>query len=247
MTNWSKWKARCHALGILTTEPKLVKDKEAGNLSEGAKTYLKKVYAETKYNRKQEFTSKYTEKGTETQKDCLTLLCRLDKRLYQENEERLSNDYITGILDFYDGQDVRNAWYVIENKSAWSLHTFLGYLGEKLDRAWWSQGQGYLDLSGSKEGEVSICLVDAPESLILEEKRKLLWKMADEAATEYNPEYLEACEELVRSMTFPDIPMEHRRIKHPIKRDDAFIEKVYKTVERSRLYLAEIEAMHTGS
>ena len=247
MTDWSKWKARCHALGILTTEPKLVKDKEAGNLSEGAKTYLKKVYAETKYNRKKDFTSKYTEKGTETQKDCLTLICRLDKTLYKENEERLSNNYITGILDFYDGDTVETAKYVIENKSAWDIHTFLGYLGEKLDRAWWSQGQGYLDLSGAKEGEISICLVDATDSMILEEKRKLLWKMADKAATEYNPEYLEACVELERSMTFPDIPMEHRRIKHPIQRDDTFIEKVYRTVEKCRIYLAELERLHIGS
>lgn len=244
MTDWSQWKCRCSAIGLITTEPKLVEDKKAGNLSTTAKTYLKKVYAEVKYGRYEDFTSKYTSKGTLSQKDCLTLLCRLDKKLYKENEERISNEFITGMPDFYEGENIKSATYLVENKSAWSLHTFLAWIGEKLDKGWAGQTQGYFALTGAKEGEVSICLVDAPDEIITEEKRKLLWKMADKAATEYNPEYIEACRELVHAMTFPDIPMEERRIKYPLARDDEFIETVYDRVKKGRLYLAELESLH---
>jgi hypothetical protein len=242
--DWSKWLCRCSAIGTLMTEPKLVDDKKAGNLSATAKTYLKEVYAELKYGRREEFTSKYTDKGNATQKDCLTLLCRLDKKLYKENNERLSNAFITGIPDFYDGETIRNAQYLIENKSAWSIHTFLAWIGEEVDKGWAGQTQGYLALTNCKEGEVSVCLVDATPEMILEEKRKLLWKMADKAATDLNPEYLEACRELEHAMTFKDIPIEECRIRYPITRDDEFIESVYDKVKKGRLYLAEIESLH---
>jgi len=226
------------------TEPKLVEGKKAGNLSATAKTYLKKIYAEIKYSRYEEFTSKYTDKGIMTQKDCLNLVSFLDDKPYKENGERLSNEFITGIPDFYEGETIQTAKYLIENKSAWSLHTFLAWLGEKVDKDWSGQTQGYFSLTGAKSGEVSVCLVDAPEEIILEEKRKLLWKMADKAATEYNPEYMEACRELVHAMTFTDIPMEERRIKFPLTRDDVFIEMVYDKVKKSRIYLADLESMH---
>lgn len=241
---WDKWKCRCSAIGILMTEPKLVEDKKAGNLSATAKTYLKKCYVEAKYHRYEDFTSKYTDKGTLSQPDCLELLSFLDDKAYKENTDQLENDFLTGKPDFYEGPTVRTAKYLIENKSAWSLHTFMGYMGEKLDKSWEGQLQGYYDLTGCDAGEVSICLVNTPESIILEEKRRLLWKMGDTAATDLNPEYLEACRVLEFQMKFDDIPHIERRIKFEIKRDRDFIERVYGMVEKARKYLQEIESMH---
>lgn len=246
MTDWSKVKIRCSAIGLIMTEPKSAEDKKAGNLSATAKTYLKKVYAEVKYGRKEDFTSKYTDKGNLAEEDCITLLSRLDKKLYKKNDQRLQNEFLTGELDIYEGEHILKAEYVIDNKASWSLFTFLAVLGEKLDPKYDGQVQGYMALTGAPKGEVSYCLVNTPEEIILEEKKKLLFKMnaAGKAGTEYSPAYVEACLVLEKNMLFNDIAMEDRRIKFEITRDDAYITRVYEMVKKCRLYLAEIEELH---
>lgn len=223
------------------TEPKSAEDKKAGNLSATAKTYLKKCFVEAKYGRYEDFTSKYTDKGVLSQPDCLQLLSFLDEKLYKENDEQLENAFLTGKPDFFDGETIQTATYLIENKSAWSLFTFTAHLNEKLDKDWNGQLQGYFDLTAAKEGEVSICLVNTPESIILEEKKRLLWKMGDIAATDLNPEYLEACRVLEFQMKFDDIPHEERRIRYMVGRDDDYIERVHRMVEKARIYLSELE------
>lgn len=242
--DWQKWKCRSSSIGILMTEPKSVEDKKAGNLSQTAKTYLKKCYVEMKYARHEDFTSKYTDKGTMTQPDCLQMLSFLDDKHYKSNEEQLENEFITGKPDFFEGETVQTAKYIIENKSAWSLHTFIAYVGDKLDRDWSAQIQGYLALTRAPAGEVSICLVNAPESIILEEKKRLLWKMGDIAATDLNPEYLEACRLLERGMIFDDIDYAQRRIKYSITRDEQFIQSVYERVKVAREWLFNFDTMY---
>jgi hypothetical protein len=241
--DWNKWRCRCSAIGIIITEPKSAEDKKAGNLSATAKTYLKKCYVEAKYGRVEDFSSRYTDKGTLSQPDCLQLLSFLDEKPYKENKDQLGNEFLTGEPDFFDGPTIKEATYLIENKSAWSLHTFMANLGEKLDKSWEGQLQGYYDLVPTATGaEVSICLVNCPESIILEEKKRLLWKM--DVVSEDSPEYKEACRVLEFQMKFDDIPHEQRRIKFPVTRDAEFIAAVYDRVKKCRRYLVEIESMH---
>ena len=63
-------------------------------------------------------------------------------------------------------------------------------------------------------------------------------------ATDHNPEYLMACEQLVNNMTFDDMPIEDRRIKFIVEKDDDEFERVYKRVKLCREYLTEIENLH---
>lgn len=62
-------KFSCSQFYRLMTEPKLKADKEAGNLSDGAMTYVYECLAErlTGHKAKEEFTSKYTEWGIDTE------------------------------------------------------------------------------------------------------------------------------------------------------------------------------------
>jgi len=71
--------------------------------------------------------------------------------------------------------------------------------------------------------------------IINDEKRKLMWKMG--VATDENSDYLDACQELERLMTYKDIPMEERVIEFTIERNDADIERLYKKIEKCRVYL----------
>lgn len=243
MTDWSKWKCHCSSIGKLMTEPRSG-DKNA--LSQTAKSYLKEVYGEFKYGRREDFSSKYTEKGNLSEEECITMLSRLDKKLYKKNEERLENDFFTGITDIFEGESIRKAEYIIDNKSSWSLRTFLAVLGDKLDYGYQGQMQGYFDLTGASQGEVSYCLVDCPENILMEEKMRLLNRMVSrlEAATEFSPAYVEAAAELERLHKFGDIPIEERRIKFEVGRDQEFINAVHEKVKKARVWLAEFEILH---
>jgi hypothetical protein len=225
------------------TEPRSGDKRE---LSQTAKTYLKEVYGEFKYGRREDFSSKYTEKGNLSEEACITMLSRLDKKLYKKNEERLENAFLTGIPDIFEGELIREAEYIIDNKSSWSLRTFLAVLMEKLDRDYWSQIHGYFDLTGASKGEVSYCLVDCPENILQEEKMWLLNRMVSrlQAATEFSPAYMEAAAELERLHRFDDIPIQERRIKFEVVREQTFIDSVHEKVKKARIWLAEFEAFH---
>lgn len=246
MTLWDNWKCHCSSIGILMTEPQLKRDREAGELAQTAKSYLKEVYGEFKYKRRHDFSSRYTDKGNLVENDCITMMSRLDKELYSKNEEQVENEFLIGIPDIYKGPVIRQATKVIDNKASWELRNFLAVIDKPLDRNYWSQVQGYLALTGATEGEVSYCLADCPEILLLEEKRYLLMKMVNsgQAGTEYSPAYMDAAADLERLHKFPDIPIEERRVKFEIERDDTFIKSVYENVKKARKYLAYFEKIH---
>jgi hypothetical protein len=241
--DWNTWKCHCSSLGKLMTEPKAG---EKGALSQTAKSYLKEVYGEFKYNRREDFSSRYTEKGNLVEEECITMLSRLDKELYKKNTERVENEFLTGIPDIFKGEQIRAAEYIIDNKAPWSLRTFLTVIDTKLDRDYWSQIQGYFDLTGASKGEVSYCLADCPENILMEEKMKLLNRMVSrlEAVTEFSPAYMEAAAELEYMHRFEDIPLEERRVKFEVERDQSFIDAVHEKVKVARRYLADFEKIH---
>jgi hypothetical protein len=214
-------------------------------LSQTAKSYLAKVYAEVKYGKRsmqQLKGNKYTEKGKLVEEDGIDLVCLLDRRMLRKNDVRLTNEFLTGEPDLYLGEDIRNAEYVIDIKCPWDVETFFGNLGSPLNSDYFWQMQGYFALTNAPEGEVSYTLVSAPVDLILEEKRKLFYKLG--VVTEEDPEFQRQFRELINNMTFEEMPPEHRRLKFPVQRDQALIEKVYGKVEQCRVYLSELERMH---
>lgn len=244
-TDFSKVKFRSSAFGYLMTEPQLKVDKEAGELSATAKTYLAEVYGYAKYGRKEDFTNKYTKKGLMVEEDSIDLLSLVDNKLYQKNEKTLENDWITGTPDAYIGESVENADHIIDIKSSWSLKTFLANIGAKLNQQYYYQLQCYMWLSGAKEGTIAYCLVSAPEMLINDEKRKLLYQM--NVVSEENTEYKNAAAQLEYNMIFDDIPQKERIYKITIQRDEEVIEKMKQKVSKAREYLTKFESLHTNN
>ena len=94
-----EFKIRASAVTDIMAEPRL----KSETISEGAKTYCKKWLKEELFGRRYFFTSKYTNKGLETEEEALNLLVRvlklpmvylLSKKLklmYQQLKARCSN------------------------------------------------------------------------------------------------------------------------------------------------------------
>ncbi|MFD2921985.1 YqaJ viral recombinase family protein [Terrimonas rubra] len=222
------------------TDPKLKKDKEAGNLSESAKTHLVDVYVSNKYGRNSDIQNKYIQKGLLVEEDSITLYSRVKKNFFKKNEEHLKNDFIMGTPDLYIGKTIQTAERIIDIKSSFDIFTFFRNINSTLNSSYWWQVQGYMALTGAKSATVAYCLVDTPQVIINDEKRKLMWKMG--VATDMDPDYMQACEELERLLTYPDIPMNERVIEFDVFRDDEAIERCYERVLKGRNYLSELDS-----
>jgi hypothetical protein len=242
MTDFSKTLIRCSSIGKIMTPPKTKEAKDKGELGETCKTYLLSVYAEAKYGRRKDISTKYTEKGTQAEEEAITLLSLHDNKFYNKNDERLENEYLSGHPDIFEGATIRMAEVIHDTKCSWDLYTFLSNIGCPLDTNYWWQVQGYCDLTGAKTAYVDFCLVNTPDMIIKNELRKLLYSM--DVISEESPEYKEKASELLYNMQFDDIDKQERVLKFKVERDDAAIERIYRQVEKCRLYLAEIEEKH---
>jgi hypothetical protein len=98
------------------------------------------------------------------------------------------------------------------------------------------QLSAYCDLLGLKKARLVYCLVDTPEHLIEDEKRKLMWRMGV-IDPDANPLYVEACEKIDKAMRFDDIPIDLRYIEFEINPADYPMEKAYAKVELCRKFL----------
>ena len=230
---------RCSQLGHLMTEPRAKAAKEAGELSETTKTHLVDVYVQNKYGRQTDISNKYITKGLMVEEDSITLYSRVKKTFFKKNEKHLSNSFIKGTPDLFTGKIIEQAETIIDIKSSWDIFTYFRNHSKGVPDLYYWQLQGYMALSGAKSAKLAFCLVDTPETLILDAKRKLMWQM--NAGTEENEEYKLACDELDKAMIFSDIPMNERVMEFDIERDCEGIERLYSKVIKARRFLNELE------
>ena len=97
-------------------------------------------------------------------------------------------------------------------------------------------------LSGASTAWICYCLTSAPNSLVEDEKRKLLYRM--NVVSDESPEYKLASLELDNDMIFEDIPINERILKFRVDRDDEMIENIYQKVRKAREFLADFELKH---
>jgi hypothetical protein len=133
--NWDTWKLRCHAIGYVMGEPKLKKDKEAGNLSATAKSYLLKCYIKERFGREKDIKSKYILKGLAVEEDNITLYSRVKKKFFKKNMERLENGWICGEPDLFEGEVILKASAIIDMKSSWDIFTFYDVVIDMIESA----------------------------------------------------------------------------------------------------------------
>lgn len=244
--NWKEYKFRCSSLGKIMTNPQGVKDYDKVDhwtkLSETTKSYLLECYIREVYGRDKEILNKYIEKGLAVEEDSITLYSRNTKTFFKKNEERLSNDYIIGTPDLFTGTSIQEAETIIDVKSSWDIHTFFKTINEPVNKNYIHQINGYCALSGAKVGKLVYCLVDTPPILILDEQRRLGWKMG--LATndrEANEVYNQACEYLEKSMTFSDIDIAERYIENELPFDEKLIESTYRRIDLCREFLINLK------
>ncbi len=239
--NFNKTLIRSSSVGYLMTEPQAKADKDAGNLSKTAKTYLLEIYIAEKYGRTKDVQTKQMRKGVEVEDEAIELLSQSVGRPLIKNTERFANEFITGHPDVLDlTESGLKVWDV---KSSYDLFTFLGNLPEKLKDLYYWQLQSYMWLTGATESCIAYCLINTPFGIIEQEKNSLLYRMAD-VVTNESPKYLLEAAKLELNMMFDDIDQKERLLLFPVHRNDEDIELIKEKVLKAREFLENIEETH---
>lgn len=235
MTDFSNLKIHCSSLGKLFTDPQKKSDKENGELSTTAKTHLYKVYIEHHWNRRRQLNTKQLEKGIICEPQAIEMISVLDDAFYEKNDELKENDWIIGTADVVDE-------FIHDVKSSYDAETFIPMILDKLEKDYEIQMQGYMWLWDKGKALVRRCLISAPERILNNERRSLLFRM--DVATDENPEYKLASAELEYNLTYEDIPIEQKCITHVVERDEEIISKIPSKVEKAREFLKHLNEIH---
>lgn len=214
-------------------------------LSKGCKNFLSGIYAYEKYhkwNPSKDIGSKQTEKGKEVEPESLKLVSILDGVMLFKNEERIENEWFSGLPDAYEGEKLMGTPVIHDVKSPYDIESFFSYLTKDIIPVYYWQMQGYMDISGAPIAKVHFCLVNTPEHSIKRMADAMLSRM--DVISQYSPEYIKAENELINNLTFDDMPMEDRKFTFTVVRNDTDIQKARKKVEQCRKYLQEFEELH---
>lgn len=226
--DFSNYKFHCSSLGLIMTDSRT---KEP--LGETCKKHLTDCYVSAKYGRDREVVNKYIEKGIQVEEDSITLYSRVSKNILFKNEDTLENEWFIGTPDIITESDIKDF------KSSWDLYTFFAVLGKAIDKKYWWQLQGYMDLAKRDKASLIYCLNNTPQKFIEDAKRKVSWQMGL-IDPDIDDNYIKACEVIEKEMIFDDIPMEERYIQFDFVRDDKAILNAHQRVEECRNFLNKL-------
>ena len=219
-----EFKIRCSAIGKIMTNAR----SRTGVLSKTAKTYCKQWLKEQVFNRKIEFSSKYTDKGNMVEDESISFLSNVLGFYVLKNYKHFSNDFCTGT------PDIMLKDFVIDVKNSWDVSTFPYYEKELPNKEYWWQGQGYMWLTNKKKYKVIYILSDTPPELIEREIKSYQYKNGIAEVSE------EIVAEFYRQNTYSDLPNDLRYKVFEFERDEEAIKQIKEKVLLCRKYIKEL-------
>ena len=214
-------KIRCSALGKIMTNSR----SKSEVLSKTCKSYLQELAIEEMYGIKKEFSSRYTDKGIEVERESIDLVQdNCDFGFMYKNEEHFENDYLTGT------PDVNTDNILLDVKSSYDATTFPWFEEEIPNKDYYYQLQGYMALCNKRKSVLAYCLVNTPFQIVEDEVRRAHWKehLIDES------EELRA--DVEARHNFDHIPPEKRIKTFEVRYDKEVIKAIYERIKECRKY-----------
>lgn len=212
---------------LITLGQLIEKEKAEPTLSATTQSYLKEIHAREVFGKSKELQSRYLDKGIMAEEYGITLYSEVTNSLFIKNKERKTNDYFSGECDNAQGK-------IRDIKCSWDLDTFPLHQDKLENQDYYWQLQGYMDLWHLTKAELIYCLVDTPDVLIEDEKRKMLYRIS---AMEL-PKELE--EEIENTMRFTDIPQSLRVKVYQVDYDPVGLATLRSQIHLSRAYLNKL-------
>ena len=214
-------KIRCSALGKIMTNAR----SKSEVLSKTCKSYLQELAIEEMYGIKKEFSSRYTDKGIEVERESIDLVQdNCDFGFMYKNEEHFENDFLTGT------PDVNTDNILLDVKSSYDATTFPWFEEEIPNKDYYYQLQGYMALCNKRKSVLAYCLVNTPYQIVEDEVRRAHWKehLIDES------EELRA--DVEARHNFDHIPPEKRIKTFEVRYDKDVVKAIYERIKECRKY-----------
>jgi hypothetical protein len=204
---------------------------ENPELSKTPKSHIEERFNEIEFGISEYWTNRYVEKGIGQEDESLMLAQRINNwEFLSKNEERITNDFISGIPDAIATD------FIVEIKTSWSMKTFPLYVDENPTKNYEWQVQGYMWLTGKTVAQLSYCLVDTPDELVNDD----LFKTSRKMGCIDLPAEIEA--EIRANHCFEHVP-ENLRVKtFEVKRNEEMIEAIKERIGLCREYYNELKS-----
>lgn len=187
-------------------------------LSDSCISYLTEAYAlitAQKLSITKEMDIDSLRRGRLSEPESIMALSFVDNVPYEKNEIRVENEWLTGLPDIFTGEDITRAEKIVDVKSIWDYPLFLYKETQEVVSSNRQQLAGYAWITGAREAFVANVLVDMPEEIRNDYKRRLFYRM--NALTDESPEYKIAVANMEQSMMFGDIPVHMRVSKKQVE------------------------------
>jgi hypothetical protein len=222
-----KIKIRASQTYKVIAEPKTNAAKAAGELGDTAKSYIKELYLWNTYRYKEYVMTDEMYKGLICEQDSMELVQSiLGGKLRMKNTINFENDYLTGTPDVILEDCIEDV------KSSFTLKTFFN---SEIEPAYFWQAQSYMALTGIKKYRLIYCLVETPEKIITELKKRLWFKFdCDEENEDY--QLMSKQLEYNHKDLILSIPKNDRIKIFDIDYDQSKIDFLYSQIEKGRIY-----------
>ena len=194
--------------------------------------YCEHWIKEQLFNRRKEFSNKYTEKGNIVEQDNLDFVAdQLDLGMLIKNEKHFENDWFTGTPDAITKD------CIIDVKSSWDPFTFPLFADSVPNKGYVFQAQIYMHLTGKRKYKLIYGLLDTPQHIII---REASYKSKRDGYEELTETMLN---EFMKDMTYDDIDPKYRIKVFDIEYDQAIIDQLCIRVVECRSYIDKLRSI----
>jgi hypothetical protein len=191
-------------------------------------TFCETWIKEKVYNRRKEFTSKYTEKGNIMEDEAISVIADKFDLMLIKNDEFFENEYFTGTPDVITDN------IIFDIKCPFDCFTFPLFMEEPPDE-YYAQAQVYMELTGVKKFCLCYVLTDTPSHII---EREAMWFARNNGYGELEDNE-DILQEFKDKMTYGEIPDELKIKVFDFEYDPEYIKELHKRVDLCREYIDE--------
>lgn len=208
----------------------LISKKSNPELPQTAKSYCEKWIKEQLYDRRKNFTSKYTDKGTQCEEGSI----KFASAYYgwgnvEKNEEWFEDDYFQGTPDIITTNIVRDM------KNVWDCFTMPLFDDKIQNEGYETQLQVYMHLTGITEAELVYSLMSAPINVMEREMKSLSWEQGQRGLITDDIRQI-----VKREMSYDDVAPELRLKAFKVSFNPLVIEELKMRVDMCREYIVEV-------
>ena len=222
-----QFKLRASAAGHFLSQPQKKADREAGLISQSARTLSDNWILKQRYNYYNEVRTDQLKKGTineDTESIPLIDIVFPTDIQRKKNLIRLEDDFFTGEPDLILPDRIE------EIKSVWDIASL--FKKGPLPKTYFAQAQVYMHLFNKKKTILYYCLTKTPDDILIKMEDRLFYELGHD-----KNEYEKALNQLRQNHNVDNVRLNERVRKYEIEFEPRIIETLKTNIVKARDYI----------